>query len=62
MELRDRLDPVLAVAREAAPGVDSEAAYPEASVAALRESGLLGLTLPDSAGGLGGDRTTSSLS
>ena len=54
MELRDRLDPVLAVAREAAPGVDSEAAYPEASVAALRESGLLGLTLPDSTGGLGG--------
>ena len=53
MELRDRLDPVLAVAREAAPLVDAEAAYPEASVAALRESGLLGLTLP-AAGGLGG--------
>lgn len=54
MELRDRLDPVLAVAREAAPHVDAEAAYPEASVAALRESGLLGLTLPNSTGGLGG--------
>jgi alkylation response protein AidB-like acyl-CoA dehydrogenase len=54
MDLRDRLEPVVAIARETAPSVDAEAAYPEASVAALRESGLLGLTVPDTAGGLGG--------
>ncbi|CAN5403449.1 MAG: acyl-CoA/acyl-ACP dehydrogenase [Nocardioidaceae bacterium] len=53
MELHDRLEPVLTVARESAPQVDAEATFPVASVSALRSSGLLGLTLPDEVGGLG---------
>ncbi|CAA9326300.1 MAG: Acyl-CoA dehydrogenase, Mycobacterial subgroup FadE16 [uncultured Nocardioidaceae bacterium] len=54
MELQSRLDPVLAVARESARQVDAEGIFPADSVAALRESGLLGLTLPREVGGLGG--------
>ncbi|MDQ3484486.1 MAG: acyl-CoA/acyl-ACP dehydrogenase [Actinomycetota bacterium] len=54
MDLSNRLQPVLSVARDAASEVDSSASYPTATVAALRESGLLGLTLPEDIGGLGG--------
>lgn len=54
MELSGRLDPVLAVARGSAHRVDSAATFPAEAVAALRESGLLGLTLPEEVGGLGG--------
>ncbi len=36
-----------------ADAVDSEGVFPEAAVSALRGSGLLGLTLPESVGGLG---------
>lgn len=57
MELSDRLAPVLAAAREDATRVDAEGAFPQAAVAALRDSGLLGLTLPTGDGGLGGDPT-----
>jgi alkylation response protein AidB-like acyl-CoA dehydrogenase len=53
MELHDRLDPVVKVARDTARQVDADAAFPEAAVSALRSSGLLGLTLPAAAGGLG---------
>lgn len=53
MALSDRVDPVLAVARDSARQVDAEAAFPAAAVSALRESGLLGLTLPTEVGGLG---------
>ncbi len=53
MDLHERLDPVVAVAREAARQVDAEASFPTASVSALKESGLLGLTLPEEQGGLG---------
>ncbi len=53
MTLTDRLEPVLDAARGAARQTDSEAAYPKDAVAALRESGLLGLTLPEEVGGLG---------
>ncbi len=47
------LAPVLETARAAAPEVDAEGAFPEAAVGALRTSGLLGLTVPADAGGLG---------
>ncbi|MBV9011288.1 MAG: acyl-CoA/acyl-ACP dehydrogenase [Pseudonocardiales bacterium] len=53
MELSAQLDPVLAVARESAPEVDAAAAFPTEPVAALRASGLLGLTLPVEVGGMG---------
>ncbi|WP_245976218.1 Rv1679 family acyl-CoA dehydrogenase [Amycolatopsis palatopharyngis] len=52
-ELNDRLEPVLTVAREHARDVDAAARFPEEAVAALRDSGLLGLTLPRDVGGLG---------
>jgi len=54
MDLQDRLDPLLAIAREHAHDVDERGRFPEEAVAALRESGLLGLTLPEEHGGLGG--------
>ncbi|MDQ3152457.1 MAG: acyl-CoA/acyl-ACP dehydrogenase [Actinomycetota bacterium] len=54
MDLSAQLDPVLAVARASAHEVDATARFPEEAVAALRESGLLGLTLPTEVGGLGG--------
>ncbi|MBA3529380.1 MAG: acyl-CoA/acyl-ACP dehydrogenase [Propionibacteriaceae bacterium] len=53
MDLTARLEPVLAVAAEHAHDVDVDARFPEEAVAALRESGLLGLTLPAEVGGLG---------
>ena len=54
MDLTSRLQPVVSTAKQTARTVDSSAAYPTATVAALRESGLLGLTLPPDVGGLGG--------
>lgn len=54
MDYAARLDPVLATAAQHAAAVDADARFPEESVAALRESGLLGLTLPPDVGGLGG--------
>ncbi|WP_007023887.1 Rv1679 family acyl-CoA dehydrogenase [Saccharomonospora iraqiensis] len=53
MDLTPYLDPVLAAAREAADDVDTAARFPDEAVTALRQSGLLGLTLPESVGGLG---------
>jgi len=53
MELTDRLDPVLAIARETAHDVDTQGRFPTETVDALRASGLLGLTVPTQAGGLG---------
>ncbi|NIJ12491.1 alkylation response protein AidB-like acyl-CoA dehydrogenase [Saccharomonospora amisosensis] len=47
------LEPVLALARRHASEVDGEARFPTESVLALRESGLLGLTVPAESGGLG---------
>lgn len=52
-ELTERLAPVLALAREHAAEVDRDARFPSETVAALRDSGLLGLTLPTELGGLG---------
>lgn len=54
MELSDRLEPVLAAAGAHARQVDADGAFPQAAVDALRHSGLLGLTVPPAAGGLGG--------
>jgi len=54
LDIDARLEPVLAVAREHAGEVDRDARFPEEAVAALRTSGLLGLTLPEAYGGLGG--------
>ncbi len=54
MDVGTRLDPVLATAARYASDVDSDARFPEEAVAELRESGLLGLTLPQEVGGLGG--------
>jgi alkylation response protein AidB-like acyl-CoA dehydrogenase len=54
MDVSDRLEPVLTVARESARQVDADGTYPLDTVQALRSSGLLGLTLPAEAGGLGG--------
>ncbi len=52
-ELTGRLGPVLETAARHAHDVDADARFPEESVAALRGSGLLGLTLPPEVGGLG---------
>jgi alkylation response protein AidB-like acyl-CoA dehydrogenase len=54
MDLTGRLDPVLATAARFAAEVDADARFPEEAVSALRESGMLGLTLPPEVGGLGG--------
>ena len=51
--ISERLGPVLSVARQHAEAVDTDGVFPEAAVTALRESGLLGLTLPTEVGGLG---------
>jgi alkylation response protein AidB-like acyl-CoA dehydrogenase len=53
VDVRERLEPVLKAASGAARDVDAEARFPDEAVAALRESGLLGLTLPTGEGGLG---------
>ncbi|MBA2464611.1 MAG: acyl-CoA/acyl-ACP dehydrogenase [Nocardioidaceae bacterium] len=57
MDLTSQLEPVLIVARESARTVDATPSYPADTVTALRESGLLGLTLPEEVGGLGGGPT-----
>ncbi len=54
MDVVSRLSPVLEIASKNARDVDVEGRYPAEAVAALRESGLLGLTLPVDVGGLGG--------
>ena len=53
MDLQDRLQPVLEAASQNAALVDEEGVFPADAVQALRESGLLGLTLPTDVGGLG---------
>jgi alkylation response protein AidB-like acyl-CoA dehydrogenase len=54
MTLSDRLNPVLDAASRHAREVDAAGTFPRSAVDALRGSGLLGLTLPAEAGGLGG--------
>ena len=50
----DGLARVLDVAAENAASVDRDARFPAETVAALSDAGLLGLTVPSSAGGTGG--------
>ena len=54
LDLTDRLERAVTVARVQAREVDTQAAFPTDAVNALRENGLLGLTLPEDVGGLGG--------
>ena len=53
MDLHDRLNRALTVIEEHADRTDSEGRFPEESIAALGEAGLLGLTLSPDVGGLG---------
>jgi len=50
----ERLAPVLEIARQHTSAVDSDGRFPAEAVAALRQSGLLGLTVGEDQGGLGG--------
>jgi alkylation response protein AidB-like acyl-CoA dehydrogenase len=54
MSFDDQLQPVLDVAAEHAVSVDRDGRFPEEAIDSLRDSGLLGLTLPVSIGGLDG--------
>ena len=54
MSFDEQAAPVLALAEQHAAEVDREGRFPENAVGALRGSGLLRLTLPTTAGGLGG--------
>lgn len=54
MSFDDRIQPVLEVAAQHAAHVDREGRFPVETIDALRDRGLLGLTLPESIGGLGG--------
>ncbi|HEY9287068.1 MAG TPA: acyl-CoA dehydrogenase family protein, partial [Candidatus Dormibacteraeota bacterium] len=51
--VEQRLVSVLDVARANAGSVDAEGAFPTETIAALRSSGLLGLTVSEGDGGLG---------
>lgn len=53
--LTERVAAVLPVLREQAGQADEHARFPEPSLRALRESGLMGLLVPAEHGGLGGD-------
>lgn len=53
VDVISRLDAVLAVAAEDADATDRKGEFPARTVTALRESGLLGLTMPREVGGLG---------
>ncbi|MPZ25666.1 MAG: acyl-CoA dehydrogenase [Micromonosporaceae bacterium] len=53
MDLDALLAPVLATARAHAAEVDAEGAFPRHAIDDLRDGGLLGLTVPVEAGGLG---------
>jgi acyl-CoA dehydrogenase len=54
-DVADRVVKVLPVLRATAAEVDADAVFPERSMFALRQSGLLGLLVPSDHGGLGGD-------
>lgn len=54
-ELGDRAAGILPLLRDRAATVDEEAAFPTDNLAALRASGLMGLLVPTTYGGLGGN-------
>jgi alkylation response protein AidB-like acyl-CoA dehydrogenase len=51
--IEDRIAPVVETAAANAAAVDHDAAFPEQTVKALADAGLLGNTLPAEVGGLG---------
>lgn len=53
-DLDKRIDQLLEVAAAHAAAVDRQARFPEETVDALAATGLLGLTIPQDAGGIGG--------
>ncbi|MFD8337924.1 acyl-CoA dehydrogenase family protein [Streptomyces solisilvae] len=53
--LVETAEKVLPVLSDKAVKTDTQAAFPESGLQALRESGLLGLLVPEEYGGLGGD-------
>ena len=57
MSFDEEVAPVLEVAGASAASVDRDARFPDEAIGALRERGLLGLTLPDTVGGRGGTPT-----
>jgi alkylation response protein AidB-like acyl-CoA dehydrogenase len=54
MDLRERLEKALPTVRDTAARTDEEARFPVESIDALTEAGLLGVTVPAEAGGVGG--------
>ena len=54
MSFEEQVTPALELAAEFAAEVDREGRFPEEAVGALRDAGMLGLTLPTTVGGLGG--------
>jgi alkylation response protein AidB-like acyl-CoA dehydrogenase len=54
MDLRERLGKALPIIRDTAARTDGEARFPVESVDALTEAGLLGVTVAEEAGGVGG--------
>ena len=57
MSFDEEVAPVLEVAGANGASVDRDARFPVEAIGALRERGLLGLTLPDTVGGRGGTPT-----
>jgi len=57
MSFDEEVAPILDVAGADAASVDRDARFPSEAIGALRERGLLGLTLPDTVGGRGGTPT-----
>jgi alkylation response protein AidB-like acyl-CoA dehydrogenase len=51
--IQERLEPVVAAAERHAVAVDADARFPQETVAALADAGLMGLTIPEEHGGLG---------
>ncbi len=58
MHLDERLTPGTPYHQQGAHAADGDAKFPTASVQALGDAGLLGLTLPTEVGGLAGRRWT----
>jgi alkylation response protein AidB-like acyl-CoA dehydrogenase len=54
MDLQERLGKALPTIRDTAARTDSEAQFPSESVRALADAGLLGVTVPEPEGGVGG--------
>ena len=60
MSFEEQVAPALEPAAKHAAEVDREGRFPEEAIGALRDAGMLGLTLPTTVGGLGGTPADSS--